>query len=934
MNVQFASPGNVYGGARIGTNSYIPFDIVTDFNGTGHTWRFDSNGYLTLPYGNNQIGAYAGPGLDIYSDTTPNLNGGEASTYVQLNWNSKHRVKADNDGVTITTNDGVHSDRDWYFNPNGDLSLAYGNNGNFVGLDYGYIRQSYVGGFEPLVISGGDTVEINTQEDGYSFKFDRNGCLVLANPGVLAGGTYNNAVTIATRSDATTYTFDQNYWTALNGNATRIHTDDGQSHGFACTVTINIDGTYSVTIDAGVPFAPGNWFTIPGTELGGQIGTPPSGNDLKIYIETVDVGGGNATVSAVGTNGSKQWTFGTGGDLTVPGGIVATKNLNLQSTEGEVEISTSGTFYLSEFGDIGVDINDEYGSYTAYDSKGNLYVVGGTTGGPLGYAGIINKYDPQGNLLYQNIITNIASSAEGIYVDSNDNVFLMVINDSADIGYVLRLDASGNGIIWQTELDITGQHEITDISGDGTNIYIMGDYSPTTGNRAIYVIKLSASTGSVIWNKQIQGATNLNGLGMVANSNGIWVSGEIDFGLFVTKLNPNGTIAWQSKAAGPVTLFACVLDPTGQHLIVSGIVDDGAAVFQIDATAGTAEWYTTIDLGGNQGTIDFAIAGDADGNIYVQGTTQHTTNNERNLFIAKLNGSGDVLWQRTLGNSTNDTDMWYYYGHRSIAVYKDRYAISGYSRVGGLTNFDMIVMQMPTDGSLTRTMGAFIYQEVNFDTTYNTSLSLTTTTYTIGDSEITFNSPEIIIGTNTQTNEIIFRGTKNSVWQFTPSGEIVFPDGTIQSTASNGAGGVNLIVTTPLTFAKQKIQTFSGTTGRTFTGTTTSANDWNWLSFLDDLPFFNTNNDNGVRGGKIQAYIVYSGVISDNDYVELSFSADYGPFNPGNVIAGSNSIDNITGVSVNRYGVWTRFGGTYTGTFSIEITYTATLFFAQENGWC
>jgi hypothetical protein len=936
LDVQYGSPGNVYGGSRIGTNTNVPFDIVTDFNGTDHTWRFDSNGVITLPYGNNKIGGISGPGLEIYADATPNLNGGETSQYVQMNWNHHQRIRVNQGGADIITNDDVHGDNTWHFSDNGELTLAYGTSGNLIHLDYGYIKQKYDGNSEPLIVSGGEEVEIRTAEDGHKFTFGRDGVLTLADPAVIAGADYNNAVHIATRSDRKTYGFSQSYWSALNGNALRINTGSGNAQDFACTVSLNVNGTYSVTVaNSGNSFAPGDWFTIPGTELGGLIGVPPAGNDLKITVATVDGGGAILTTTLLGTNGSKEWTFGTGGDLQVPGGVVAKDTLTLQSTEQLVEISTSGTFYLAKFGDIGTDINDEYGSYTAYDSKGNLYVVGGTSGGPLGFAGMINKYDPQGNLLYQNIITNIATSAEGIYIDANDHVFVMLVNDLDAIGYVVRLDDSGHSTMWQTELDFNTSYELTDITGDGNNIYVMGDYSPSTGNKAIYVIKLSASTGSVIWNKQIQGDQDLSGLGIVANSNGIWISGTSGFGLYVTRLNIDGSINWQSKTVGPVALFANMLDPTGQHLIVSGVVEDAAAVFQINAADGTAEWYTTIDLGGNQSTVDFAVAGDADGNIYVAGTTFHTTNNVKNIFIAKLDGSGDVLWQRTLGNGTDKTDMWNYYGHRSLAVYKDRYAITGYTNISGLSQYDMIVMQMPTDGSLTRTMGSFLYQEVNFATAYNQSWSLDTTTYTIGDSEITSTGTGIDIGTNTLTNTFVFRGTKNSVWQFTPSGEIIFPDGTIQSTASNGAGGVNLAVTTPLTLTKQKIQTFSGTTARHFTGTVSSANNWNWLSWVDDLPFFTEGTGNGVRGGKVMAYVLINGSQSDNDYIELSFSADYGPFNPGNLLAGQNGNGIFQHyISAQNDGLWTQFTSTATGQdFTVEITYTVTLFFGQETVW-
>jgi hypothetical protein len=54
MDVQTASPGNVYGGMRLETWNSVPIDIRTRAGGQGNdikNWRFDSDGALTLPAG-------------------------------------------------------------------------------------------------------------------------------------------------------------------------------------------------------------------------------------------------------------------------------------------------------------------------------------------------------------------------------------------------------------------------------------------------------------------------------------------------------------------------------------------------------------------------------------------------------------------------------------------------------------------------------------------------------------------------------------------------------------------------------------------------------------------------------------------------------------------------------------------------------------------
>jgi hypothetical protein len=454
LDVQYESLDDVYNGSRIGTNGANPFDIVTDFNGGHHTWRFDSNGNIQLPNGTNTIGSVQGPGLEIYSNST--LRGGEESYYVQMNWNNSQRIGVNADGAFVTTNDGVHSDRNWYFQPNGDLSLAYGDNGNLIGLDYGYICQNYVGGFEPLVISGGEEVEIRTDEDGYKFTFGRDGVLTLAAPAVIAGADYNNAVHIATRSDNRTYGFNQSYWSALNGNALRINTGSGNAQDFACTVSLNVNGTYSITVaNSGNSFVPGNWFTIPGTELGGLIGVPPAGNDLKITVATVDGGGAILTTTLLGTNGSKEWTFGVDGTITFPDGTIqqsaAFNGISVSTTETATnqKIATfSGTTGKTFTGSVN-DANDW--NWLSWVDDLPFFTDlpnNGVRGGKI--SALVTVRGTQGGTDFDDYVEYVFSANYGPY-DTNANCLLAGTNHIGNMTHFVAANALG---VW-TRFDPT-----------------------------------------------------------------------------------------------------------------------------------------------------------------------------------------------------------------------------------------------------------------------------------------------------------------------------------------------------------------------------------------------------------------------------------------------------------------------------------------------
>jgi len=449
FDVQYNSDGDVYSGARIGTNTAKPFDIMTDFNNIGYTWRFDANGELTLPFGNTKIRAYSnlGPGLDLYADATT-VRGGETSQYVQMNWNYHQRMTVDNNGAHIYTNDDVHSDNHWRFSANGDLTLAYGIGGNLINLDYGYIKQVYAGNREPLIVSGGEEVEIRTDEDGYKFTFGRDGVLTLAAPAVIAGADYNNAVHIATRSDRRTYGFNQGYWSALNGNALRIHTGSGNAQYFACTVSLNVNGTYSVTVaNSGISFAPGDWFTIPGTELGGLIGVPPAGNDLKITVATVDGGGAILTTTLLGTNGSKEWTFGVDGTITFPDGTIqqsaAFNGISVSTTETATnqKIATfSGTTGKTFTGSVN-DANDWNWLSWADDLPFFTNLPNnGVRGGKI--SALVTVRGTQGNIDFDDYVEYVFSANYGPY-NTNANCLLAGTNSTGNMTHFVAANDLG-----------------------------------------------------------------------------------------------------------------------------------------------------------------------------------------------------------------------------------------------------------------------------------------------------------------------------------------------------------------------------------------------------------------------------------------------------------------------------------------------------------
>jgi hypothetical protein len=270
-----------------------------------NSWTFGTDGSLTFP------DATTSTGKDITIPVDQSLTVNLSYTLPDIGVNT---FKINPESIKLPTGNGIIFSGDETATNRWDLDsgnnvLRFPDAGDGVYPQINYSKDDNVTGME--LITYAKSIKITAAQTS-TWTFDEGGKLTLpADSSILTNET---ALNIATHSTAT-YTFNQAYWEALNGNAARIFTPTFNAQYFSCTVTSNQSGAYTVNITGtGVGFIPGNWFKIPGDELGG---TTPA-NDIQITIATVDGGGGILTTTITGTAVSKQWQFSAAGSLTLP----------------------------------------------------------------------------------------------------------------------------------------------------------------------------------------------------------------------------------------------------------------------------------------------------------------------------------------------------------------------------------------------------------------------------------------------------------------------------------------------------------------------------------------------------------------------------------------------------------------------------------------
>jgi type IX secretion system substrate protein/beta-propeller repeat-containing protein len=329
-------------------------------------------------------------------------------------------------------------------------------------------------------------------------------------------------------------------------------------------------------------------------------------------------------------------------------------------------------------------INQEGGYSIAVDAAGNVYTTGlffGTADfdpGPGTYtltgAGsrdvFVSKLDASGNFIWAKAMGGAGyEQGNSITVDAAGNVYTTGITDGGDFDpgpgiqlltgrtFISKLDAAGN-YVWAVALASADGYSIAvDAAG---NVYTTGyfanastDFDPGpgtvnlthAGNADIFVSKLDAS-GNFVWAKGIGGADAEVGSSLALDATGnIYITGSfqnsVDF-------DPGAGTNILTSVSGTSDMYVSKLDASGNLVwaksMGSSSEEDGISL-AVDASGNV---YTS---GYFNGTVDFDPGAGTQNLTAASGTSD--------VFVSKLDASGNYVWAFQLGNGSDSEGYWY-----------------------------------------------------------------------------------------------------------------------------------------------------------------------------------------------------------------------------------------------------------------------------------
>lgn len=406
------------------------------------------------------------------------------------------------------------------------------------------------------------------------------------------------------------------------------------------------------------------------------------------------------SVGGTGSDSALSTVIDSSGNTYTTGYFTNTADLDPSSKVRNVASKGAGDIYILKLNSNGGYLwarriggtGDEHANAITLDANGNIYMTGyfnGTvdfdsgdsvfnlsTTGNTAHAFVL-KLNPNGQFIWaKNMGGNSWTVGNSIAVDANGNVYTKGVfagtsdfdpsaataNLTAPGGqtyldqvFISKLDSNGN-YVWAKSLGAnlwdTGYSLTLD---SNANIYSTGyfegtvDFDPgagtanltSAGSDEVYISKLDTN-GDYVWAKQFAGTGSDVGMGVkLDSSNNVYTTGYF-----------NGTVDFDPGAgtanltsAGGKDVFVAKLDSNGDYVWAKNMGGSGD-----DQTMQNAIYIGTNGLvyttGYFNGTADFNPGA---------GTANLTSAGGKDIFISKLDSSGNHVIAIGIGDTGNDT---------------------------------------------------------------------------------------------------------------------------------------------------------------------------------------------------------------------------------------------------------------------------------------
>ncbi len=498
--------------------------------------------------------------------------------------------------------------------------------------------------------------------------------------------------------------------------------------GVAHCKELNISATITnaLTIQSGAQLeisAAGGSCTGTPTNTGGTLAGP-----INIIGPTSVCAGKSVTWYAPHSSGVLwNWNYPSGWTLVAQGGdsivLIPDTSDGVLSVEICDNTCACGNSTLNIVADscksfclaVGGSNHDE--GYSVIETASGDFVISGYT---LSFgAGNMDAYfvqiDVFGNLIGTRTVGGGNSDYGKAIVQTSDGGYI-------NAGETYSFGNTGGGIypeVWVTKLDASGNIQWTRTIGGSSEEFVGviiqtsdGGYAVAgetrsfgQGSNDVYVVKLDAS-GNLVWTRTIGGGAGDGALAIREAPNGdLVVSGYTNsFGqglsdIYVIRLDATGNVLWTRSIGGPDAEFAYqhVIMNDGS-IVVAGYTysysqgNEDLYLIKLDAT-GNLQWTRTV--GGANSDGAFSVTVTQDGGIVAAGYTNSFGQGSFDIYVVKFDNAGNLLWTRTIGSAGYDL------ARSIIETSTGDLLVVGFTDSFGSGNRDFYIVRLDKNGNMT-----------------------------------------------------------------------------------------------------------------------------------------------------------------------------------------------------------------------------------------
>jgi len=380
-----------------------------------------------------------------------------------------------------------------------------------------------------------------------------------------------------------------------------------------------------------------------------------------------------------------------------------TKNFTVSAASDSVNLLEANVLWERTYGGAG----DDRAFYAATVADGFVVVGSSTSFQQDKPAAWVLRLDHEGNVLWNQTFFEEAGS-EFRYVLCLDDGFLLVGNvflPSGDTdGYVVRIDDGGN-LSWNLTL---GGAEVDKLfsaveTQDG---FVLAGLTFSFGNDSeVWVVKIDEN-GSGVWSKNYGGTMEDAGRAIAKVEGNHYVVagytnsiGNGDYDFLLLNIDASGSLLWNKTYGGNQSDKAYAIAETAGGCVAVGDTrskgegESDAWRIKVDANGGLI-WEGTV--GGEGFDMPTCVTVLNYQGYLVGGFTFSFGNGERDFWLFKVDGSGNVLWSCTVGRTEFEE------AYAALEVAENEFAMAGWTNSIGQGHYDFYVakISVENDGNL------------------------------------------------------------------------------------------------------------------------------------------------------------------------------------------------------------------------------------------